>query len=193
MNDTINYSFTFSYDQTAGPPAAPTEPELIMFDDCLVFQLPDDHVLIRSKQTGIQTLVTNDVLYTLHKCDAFKTLEQHISHLAATVPELQGQEADIRHILTSVQQAGLMVSARALADKLSRGSPAAQDDLPLSLCILSCDRPQALERLLNSMLSHYGINPGYEYHVIDDSRQSDSQIRNRSVVETFNQEHETVD
>ena len=187
MNDTINYSFSFSYNQ----PATPTEPELIMFDDCRVYQLPDDHVLIRSKQSGIQTLVTNDVLYSLHKCDSFKTLDQHISHLAATIPELQGQETDIRQILTSVQQAGLMVSARALATELSHGSPAVQADLPLSLCILSCDRPRALKRLLGSMLSNYGINPGYAYHVIDDSRQKDSQLRNRALVEAFNQEHGT--
>ena len=191
MNDTINYNFSFSYDQPASKPAAATEPELIMFDDCHVFQLADNHVLIRSKQTGIQTLITNDVLYALHKCDSFKTLDQHISHLAATVPELQGHEADIRHILTSVQQAGLMVSARKLAATLAHGTPETQNDQSLSLCILSCDRPQALERLLDSMFSHYGINPDYDYHVIDDSRQTENQIRSRSVVEAFNQLHGT--
>jgi hypothetical protein len=191
MNDTINYNFSFSYDQNAGQTPAPAEPELVMFDDCQVFQLPDNHVLIRSRRTGIQTLITNDVLYALHRCDVFKTLDQHISHLAATVPELRGQEADIRHILTSVQQTGLMVSARTLANTLAHGTPGIQNGLPLSLCILSCERPEALERLLDSMYSHYGINPGYDYHVIDDSRQADSQTRNRSVVEAFNQEHGT--
>ncbi len=191
MNDTINYNFSFNYDQSSSKPAAATEPELIMFDDCHVFQLPDNHVLIRSKQTGIQTLITSDVLYTLHKCDSFKTLDQHISHLAATVPELQGQEADIRHILTSVQQAGLMVSARKLATALSHGAPVTRNDQSLSLCILSCDRPRALERLLDSMFSHYGINPDYDYYVIDDSRQTENQIKNQSVVEAFNQAHGT--
>lgn len=191
MNDTIDYSFSFSYNQPGRKPATPPDPELIIFDDCRVFQLPENHVLIRSKQTGKQTLVTNDVLYALHRCDAFRTLGQHISHLAATIPELHGQEADIRQILTSVQHAGLMVSAKTLTASLTHGIATPRKPQPLNICILTCERPEALERLLDSMHGHYGLNAENEYFVIDDSRKKQSQSRNRLVVETFNQEHGT--
>lgn len=188
MNDTTNYAFSFSYDVPASQPASQVEPELLIFDDCHVFQLPDNRVLVRGKRTGNQTLLTNDVLYSLHQCDSFRTLEQHIKHLATSIPELEGQEADIRQILTSVQQAGLMVSARELAASLSLGTPVDQAQQSTSLCILTCARPDALERLLDSMQGRYDFRSDDTHHIIDDSRESDLQARNRAVVEAFNQQ-----
>lgn len=184
MNDKVNYNYSFSYN-LASTPAAKKEDELIAFDDCLEFSLPEQRVLIRSRHRDKQIIVTNDVLYSLHMCHEFKTTEEHVAHLGQAIPELADEPEDIVQVLQSIRQAGLMLSAR---DKARSINPAAGFQPTVQLlcfCILTCDRTASLSRLLDSMAATHQFDANNRYYVIDDSREHANRDGNREVCKKF--------
>ncbi len=188
MNDTVNYNYSFSYNLNPAP-QAPTEEELFAFDDCLEYPLPEQRVLLRSKSTGKQVTVTNDVAYSLRLCREFRTLSEHIQHVGREIPELKDEPEDIRQVLESIRQAGLMLSASGKARQIKpvdNFQPAAPE---LCYCILTCDRSEALSRLLNSMAASHRFLEHNTYYVIDDSREPENRQRNRVVCEDFAATH----
>ena len=98
MNDPTSYNFSFSYTESPETAPAPAAADLIMFDDCQEYQLPGDHVLVRSKRTGVQSVVTNDVLYALRFCSSFRTLDDHLAS-RSLVSELLGKEQRLALLL----------------------------------------------------------------------------------------------
>ncbi|WP_457675348.1 hypothetical protein [Thiolapillus sp.] len=190
MNNGTSYSFSFSYDLTAEPAAAPAVTDLVAFDICREYALPDNQVLLRSSQSGRQTVVTGDVLYSLHQCAAFRSLAEHNRRLQKLIPELAGQEQEINSVLNSVLDAGLMLSA---ASKTRELQPTPEDASPadrsISYCILTCDRPQAAERLLDSMRQTHDFSPGNRYWLVDDSRAPDNRKANQELCNILQREH----
>lgn len=183
MNDN---SYTFSFDFQV-PATTATQPDLIAFEDCSEHPLPDDNVLIRSKRTGKKTIVTSEVLYSLRFCDKFRTLEDQVTIVADRIPELADHRDELRHILSSVLDAGLMVSAKAFSASIHTDPVPSDRDSGPTLCILTCDRPEALSRLLESIGKNKALNTDQLWYVIDDSRISEKQQRNRSIIDAFNQ------
>jgi len=189
MNDGNRYNFSFSYN-LAATPAATGEEELIAFDECLEFPLPAQRVLLRGKGSGKQIIVTNDVAYSLRLCREFRTLSGHIDHVAREIPELRDEPDDIRQVLESIRQAGLMLSAAAKARSISPAPAFAPAEPALCYCILTCDRSEALGRLLESMAASHRFSESNSYHVIDDSREAENQEKNRSICKEFSSSHD---
>ncbi|WP_456376833.1 hypothetical protein [Thiolapillus sp.] len=187
MNDTVTYNFSYSYNLGSAPQAQKEE-ELIAFDDCMEFPLPEQKILIRSKHSGRQIIVTNDVLYSLHLCREFRTMAEHAEHIGREIPELKDEPEDIRQALTSIRQAGLMLSAQ---DKVAsiRSAPISRPSQGLCFCILSCDRTESLSRLLESMAANHQFSEHNLYYVIDDSRRQDSRNSNQDVCRAFSTTH----
>ncbi|HID45300.1 MAG TPA: hypothetical protein EYP34_06065 [Chromatiaceae bacterium] len=188
MNDPSSYNFSFSYNLDANPPA-PREEELIAFDECVEYPLPEQRVLLRSKNSGKQITVTNDVAYSLRLCREFRTLPEHIQHLGREIPELANEPEDIRQVLNSIEQAGLMLSAASKVKSLVSAKPFQPSETNLCYCILTCDRAEALARLLDSMAVNHHFLERNTYHVIDDSRAPESRQRNRSICADFSTSH----
>ncbi len=188
MNDTVNYNFSFNYNISPAPQIS-AEEELIAFDDCQEFPLPEQRVLIRSKHSGQQIVVTNDVLYSLHLCREFRTMAEHAEHIGREIPELKDESEDIRQALSSIRQAGLMLSAQ---DKVAsiKPAPITRSSPPgLCFCILSCDRRESLSRLLESMAANHEFLEHNLYYVIDDSRQQESRNANQDICREFSAAH----
>jgi len=183
MNDN-SYNFSFDYQI---PPTTPAEPNLIAFKNCSEHPLPDDNVLIRSKRTGEKTIVTNDVLYSLRFCDKFRTLEDQVTVVASKIPELADHRDDLRHVLTSVLDVGLMVSSEEFSHTIRTESALPDSKSAPVICLLTCDRPEALSRLLESIGKNKEVNTDQPWYVIDDSRMHDRQRKNRSIIDSFNQ------
>lgn len=188
MNDSVNYNYSFSYNLNPAT-QAPAEEEFIAFEDCLEFPLPEQRVLIRGKHSGKHIIVTNDVAYSLRLCREFRTLPEHMQHLAQEIPELQDEPEDIRQVLDSIRQAGLMLSAsgKARSIKPAAGFQPAEPDL--CYCVLTCDRTGALSRLLDSMATNHRFRDQNTYYVIDDSRQQDNRDKNQATCEDFSAAH----
>ena len=109
-------------------------------------------VLLIDKFSDAQTLVAPPVAQSMQTCRTFRTLAGHAEHLTSTVPELAGQNADVMGVLGMLRDVGLMVAAEDICERLN--TPVSPPlDLPPSRCfIITCDRPAAVERLLESML-----------------------------------------
>lgn len=142
--------------------------------------------LILDWWSDAQMLAAPSVAAGLQHCRRFRTLEQHTEVLTSRVPELAGQQADVMNVLGMVREAGLLVTAESVCDKLNADVPAPVDLPPSRVFVLTCDRPAAVERLLESMLRAGNLSHHEALFLIDDSRDPGNAARNRDLVENFN-------
>lgn len=184
MSSDYNISYSFSIGGT-GPATPPVDDQLYAFGDCEECNLGNGAVLLVSRTQAAQAVVSRDVAIALDHCREFRSLQAHAQYLAGYMPELGGDAAGVRSVLEHVRDSGLFESAATYATAL--GSPAGSDSPPPSrVFIISCDRPQAVERLLDSMLAGAELTRHEALFLIDDSRDSASAARNRELVESFN-------
>ena len=148
-------------------------------------------VVLQDKQSDRRMIVTADVAAALAHCSTYLPLGQHAKNLCTAMPPLRGQEASVTETLKQVAQSGLLTSASEAVKRLSQGSTSAQDQQPLHLCVITKDRPEALQRLLNSMSPQLATGKGRHTDfaciwVIDDSREPENQRKNAQVCAHFN-------
>lgn len=168
---------------TAGNQFKPL-PDLMAFDLCQAYPVPGGNLLLRNSRTGQREMITPEVLATLVHCKHFRTLDEHVDHIIKLNPEMQGQQADIRQVLKTMLDGGMMVSARSFCDQLKR-KPVAQtataSDLPV-VVIITWERPEALARLLQSIQKNCATEKFHHLYVVDDSRDEHNIARNRELV-----------
>jgi hypothetical protein len=190
MSDNTSYSFSFSYNLDPQPNTTSRAEDLLAFDACLEFPLPDNQVLLHSPDSGKQTIVTQDVLFSLHQCHHFRTLREHNQQLQKAIPDLAGQTDDINQVLNSVSQSGLMLSAKKKAEELHLATTPPAAESGLCYCILTCDRPEAVSRLIKSMAKNHQFRSENHYFLVDDSRHAEHQQQNRHLCESFSREQQ---
>ena len=163
-------------------------PDRVAFDLCNVYPVPGGNLLLRNRRTGKQAVVMPEVHATLASCDQFRTLDEHVARLIANNPEMQGQQANIRQVLQSMLDNGIMVSARTFCDDLKRKvEPSETDanaDKPV-VVILTWERPTALERLLQSIKTNCATDKFHQLYVVDDSRDADNIRQNRELTAKY--------
>jgi hypothetical protein len=124
------------------------------------------------------------VVDALKTCTSFDTIENHTKRLCSTRPELRGQEAGVASTLTQLADAGFLLMGEDIRKRLT-DAPSRQL-APSRVFIITCDRPQAVERLLESMLRSGNLSRHEGLYLVDDSRAEDSRSANRDLVDTFN-------
>ena len=188
MADDVSISYSFQTGPTATPAPAvnPAENDLIAFTNCDRVDLGNGGVLLQNRDNGKQMTISPEVATALTYCHTFKTLQEHAQTLVGTIPQLQGQLADVTNVLTMVKDAGLMLSAQSICDRLSPDEPPVAALAPTRVCIITCDRPAAVERLLDSMLHAGSLSSHDELFLVDDSRDPANGEQNRELVAKFN-------
>ncbi|MEP5568793.1 MAG: hypothetical protein ABJN62_13215 [Halioglobus sp.] len=159
---------------------------LYAFTECEVVHMLNGAVMLIDKFSDGQLLVAAPVAQSMELCRKFRTLEQHADVLALSVPELAGQQADILNVLGMLKDAGLLVTADSVCERLNAEVAAPVDLPPTRVFIITCDRPTAVERLLESMLRTGNLSRHEALFLIDDSRDSANADQNRDAVERFN-------
>jgi len=146
---------------------------------------PTDTVVLFNPKNDARLLVQSEVARALEHCYRFDTLSGHLNRLFEAMPPLREQPEDAKKILELVRDAGIFESADEAWQRLTtRSDDSPLDEGPVRLFILTCDRPEALERLLNA-LSEQTLPEHIEaLFVIDDSRASESSDINASVIES---------
>jgi hypothetical protein len=189
MADEISYSF--SLNNTQGQPAADTTApasaapqELYAFADCELIGINPKMMLVINRQNGHQQMLAPDVVEGLTTCTTFRTLEEHASHLANTRKELRGQEAMALQALKQLDEAGMLLRASQVAERLNQ--PVERTPPPTRSFIITCDRPEAVRRLLDSMLRAGNLTRQDALFLVDDSRDPANREANREAVATFN-------
>ena len=173
--------------ESPSPSSAPSDSSDTLWSFTGVELIPtaDELTLLFDPHTGRRLLVRQEVGISLTYCEAFRTLRGHAEHLVATLPQLGGQVEPVVPVLQQIRDAGLFRSADELLGQFAR----AEDEVtpaPVEIFIITCDRPETVERLLASMASSSGTGIPECFTVIDDSRDVEKAARNQALVEVHN-------
>ena len=179
----------FSLDMSVNPASTfKPLPDRVAFDLCHAYPLPDGNLLLHNTRSGKRAMVKPEVYASLLHCRQFKTLSQHTESIIASNPGMQGQQADIRKVLQTMLASGIMLSAKSACDRLKIKVESKTEeeitDAPV-VAILTWERPQALERLLESIVANCDTGSLHRLYVIDDSRKAENISQNKTLTEQF--------
>jgi len=193
MADDTNISYSYQMGGQAPAPQPATTNIVATGDplyaciDCERVSLQNGGVLFIHKLSDSQLIVAPEVSVALGSCTTFQTLAKHVEVLTTTIPQLAGQQADVTKVLEMVRDNGLLTSAEEVCKRISPADVPAANDLPRSrVFIITCDRPTAVQRLVQSMLFAGNLSRHEEIFLIDDSRDPQNVELNREVVSQFN-------
>jgi len=178
----INYSYSLGE-----IPSQTTESETLW--SCHGVQIipgPASAVVLFNPKNDARLLVQPEVARALEHCFRFNSLNGHLNHLFDAMPPLREQPEDALQILELVRDAGIFESADEAWQRLtaSRNDASVSDDGAVRLFILTCDRPKALQRLLNALQQQVLPQQIEALFVIDDSRHSESSVSNARAIES---------
>lgn len=183
MTDKLDFSLGMSVNPESGFKPLP---DLVAFDLCTAFNMPTGNVLLRNTRNGKRAMVMPEVYAALLQCSQFKTIQQHAASVSKAIPGMQDKQAEIQTVLQSMIKSGMMVSAKNTCDRLKIETSPVENrtDTPI-VAILTWERPEALERLLESIASNCGTEKLQRLYVIDDSRKTENISSNQALVEQF--------
>lgn len=182
----ISYSFQMQTD-TAPEVTVPAGKEGTLlaadrYDSCPV----DGGVLLVGQTTGGQMLVQPEVETVLQHCTVFRTLREHAEHLVAVIPQLGGNVADVISVLEQVHSSGLFITADSICAQINRADNEATAQDRCVGFVITCDRPQAVARLLESMMAGARLSRLKRLYLVDDSRDPANREQNREALAQFN-------
>jgi hypothetical protein len=178
MND---YSFSYSVE---APAQNSRSESLWSFNRTDIFPGPGEKVFLHSRHTGAGMLVQPDVVRALELCAPFRTLDAHTLHVTNLLPALKPHAQHTRQTLLDIGNQGLMESSKAAWSRLTNGIATDPEDTPCRIFILTCDRPEALKRLLLPLVSQLTPDTIEGLWIIDDSRSHANTRENSSIVVT---------
>jgi len=180
---------SFSMDITVDPASNFKQlPDRVAFDLCKAYPVPGGNLLLHNTRNGKRAMVMPAVHASLLHCSQFQTIDQHVADIIERNPGMQGQEADMRNVLQSMLDGGMMVSAKQLCDRLKRKPESATAEKETTLpvvAIITWERPEALERLLTSIVANCNTKKLHRVYVIDDSRKAENISQNQALVSKF--------
>jgi hypothetical protein len=170
MANSLNYQVTYT-PPTLAPVAPKPDPNAPLFasEDGLVASLSTQECIFQLKRSGETHVMTFQVLRALDQCREFRTLDEHSARIESTISGLSGKREDIKRVLESLIQRGLLISDDAFITRLTQVPARAQADLR-GVFIRACDRPQQLARLFTTLTEYERRHrAGRRYVVLDDS------------------------
>ena len=163
-------------------------PDWVAFDLCQAYPAPGGNVLLHNTHNDKRAMVKPDLYASLRHCSQFKSLDQHTAAIIERNPGMQDQQADISKVLQSMVDSGIMLSAKSVCNKLKIKDAVATEEnescAPV-VAILTWERPEALERLLESIAANCDTESFHRLYVIDDSREAGNISENQAVTERF--------
>ena len=143
---------------------------------------PEGSILLLNPRTHQKMMVQPEVAEALRHCSTFRTLEAHAKHLTNVFEPLREHPDVALQTLEAVREAGMLESAETTWQRLTQGQSQPATEAPCRVFILTCDRPTALDRLLESLTAHPLPDQVEGIWVIDDSRQAASIEQNSALV-----------
>ena len=157
-------------------------PDLVAFDLCKAYPMPDGNLLLHNTRNNKRAMVMPEVYASLLSCSQFQTLDQHTARIIEHNPGMQDQQSDIRGVLKSMLESGMLVSAKKTCADLSLKTETSTDTQTTTapvVAIITWERPEALERLLESITANCNTGKLHHVYVIDDSRKAENISQNR--------------
>ena len=185
----LNYSMSISPGATQ-----PTQHiELWSFRGVNVYPASRGVSILHEPSKDVRMLIQNEVASALQHCTQFRSIDQHLETLLKVMPELSQDKSDAENVLRSIAEAGFLEPAATMWRRLTEESSAdsgveseasADSQSAAKLIILTCDRPEALGRLLTQMQA-IDLPPSVSQVVIvDDSRSAAAKSENSALVDS---------
>jgi hypothetical protein len=189
MTDKTEFTLDISVNPASGFKPLP---DRVAFDLCRAYPMPGGKLLLHNPRNGKRAMVMPEVYASLLRCRQFETLDQHVAHIIDSNPGMQGQQADMRNVLQTMLDSGIMVSAKKVCDQLKSEvkTVTAETVVPV-VAIITWERPQTLERLLKSIAANCDTTKFHRLYVVDDSRKVENISQNQVLVQKFASEIET--
>jgi len=180
MDEDVDISFAFEVDAPGpGGGQAQASPDLYALHDFERIRLHTGGTLLVSAVTGATFPVTQAQSMALWNCRQFRSLEDHARSMESTLP------GEARGLLDALLQAGLLVSASDAHTRLIAEPELSAEPAPSRVFIITCDRPEAVERLLESMMQNAQLTRHEQLFLVDDSRQAENADKNRELATRF--------
>lgn len=180
MEEDVNISYAFRVDSQEPVAEQPqAAPELYALQDCERIRLHNGGTLLISNTTGATFPVTQAQSMALWNCRHFRSIDDHARILESSLPgEAQG-------LLNALLQAGMLSSAKDAHSRLCIKPEDSSKPAPSRVFIITCDRPAAIERLLDSIMQNAQLTRHEQLFLVDDSRQAENAEQNRELATNF--------
>ncbi|MGV6826864.1 MAG: hypothetical protein ACWA5Q_07800 [bacterium] len=184
----INY--TFNVNPVSQQPTRKEPAKRWMFVPHTFTPLPPDKVMVRSRIDESTSILMADVYGALEHCQSFRSFAEHTQEITRRMPSLAAHQAELPRILQQVAGTGLMIEEATYLESLRAVSESSHDDASTPIrkvFVRTCDRPEAVERLFDSIINSKLLgDSGATVTLIDDSRSTESQQQNRRLVDQHN-------
>ena len=179
MSQFNGLSWNTSISMGSSSKQASESPELIALDLFDSFQLPDNKVLLHGRTTQKIVLLDNNAIPLLSSLHNFRTYNGHTQSIINDFHEFEFDKAELEQLIKGLMQAGLFVKAAQILEKLTTSHNDTGQGKRVNVFIITCDRPQALKRLLMSMPPL--DSEKFSLTVIDDSRDIKNATENQNI------------
>lgn len=187
MNTELNYHIDYGT-LAVKPPVPAPDPRAPMYasEDGVVASLSNNECIFRVKRTGETHVMTFQVLQALDQSREFRTVDEHIARILATIPGLERQREGVRRVLDSLIARGLLTADSAFLERIGKAAAHAAPAPLRAVFIRACDRPAQLEALLRSLTDYERrFRADRHYVLIDDSRTVAAVNRHRDLLREF--------
>ena len=172
---------SFSYSIGSPSSKSSTSEQLWSFNSVEVIPCSAGTVTLLDTRSSKGLLVQAEVAQALSHCSQFRSIDSHLEHILAAIPPLRDTPDDARNILNGIKEAGFLESNASAWRRITHDA-ITHKPTSAKLFILTCDRAEALERLLSN-LSTLELDPEIEgVWIIDDSKQSASVASNADII-----------
>lgn len=154
--------------------------DLIALGDCVFLPVNAETTAVLNRSNGAMGFVSGDVARALKHCLCLHSAAHHAQVIAAHLPGLRGEESAVVDTLRALEKSELFLSSRQISDRLAHSTQPAALARTL-LFVITCDRPRALKRLLDSLQDFTGLTRFEQLFVVDDSRSDENIAQNRDI------------
>lgn len=157
-------------------------------DECQIYPVLAGQLFIYAKTSGRGALVAESAFRIVDGCKKFEKSSIHIKNMMEKNKQLKGMRVELEKLIDSLRTAGILLDSSFVLDKFN-GFRADDSSYPTvqDVYIATCDRPEALKRLLGSIVEDLSItHKSWNLNVVDDSRDEKSSDQVKKLVDHFN-------
>ena len=186
MSSTPDYTIDYgSFGVQAATPRSDANAPLYASEDGVVASLSNNECIFQVRRSGETHVMTFQVLQALDQSREFRTLDEHIARILATIPGLASQREGVARVLDGLVSRGLLVGDRDFLKRVE-SAPLREPAALRGVFIRACDRPRQLAQLLATLTEYERrFHANRHYVVLDDSGTREAVDGHRDLVREF--------
>lgn len=161
--------FEFNFGQTTVSQGIKKNKKVYASVSGVAVPLSGEELVFLNRETGNNSVMTHQVLHALSLCQDFKPIDEHVLTIMQNIPQLQNQTAAVEKVTEFLIKNKLLIEDQEWLQSISVDSQQSQIQ-PAGIVIRSCDRPEQLARMLDSLVKYQQKhNQDFNVQVYDDS------------------------